>query len=597
MADSNEAVQDKSNEPAAGLTSPAMLPPNVAEPLTQSLESINTGLKTLGNKITGNTTAVNKLTVNIVQTLEKNNNQLNETFKSLFESIKTPPKTEEGYKKEDIIALVQILEKNKQETIQTLLKTKLSETKTKDRPSKGIFEDTKSLLKLFLELKQNKKETAEQKDKTKVTAEEEEKSKVTPVGGSAESVAKSADALLKTYKEQAEGTKKTQNKKEVEVKGEPAVEVKITEIDEKVLEKLGEIFGKKQTTEKKQDKKSDGFLEDIFELRKFYKLLTAVKKSKRDVPSKPKQLELDFTSPFNKKSGPVTQSPRYGYLQRRKLRPIPSTTSSTTIIPQKTTTTAVPASSKSIAKKIGGTTVKTLLKKIPLLGLGVGSVLAAGKLAQGDITGAGLEFTSGALSTVPGLGTAGSLAIDTAIAAREISRGNTENKTPKAAAGGIFEGSKSGYMVQLHGKEAVVPLEKNNVKAKPAIEPTLPETRVEAEPGVKVADLSEKQKDTLAENITLRPEPTNTINAVAKQPEPVAPQKVVAEIPAEFFESIKRLMQTIPAKQTQEGQSMTGVANNSSSSTVIHMHGKSGEDINSSRNKTDKKLNYYRTLA
>ena len=152
-------------------------------------------------------------------------------------------------------------------------------------------------------------------------------------------------------------------------------------------------------------------------------------------------------------------------------------------------------------------------------------------------------------------------------------------------------------MVQLHGKEAVVPLEKNNVKAKPAIEPILPETRVEAEPGVKVTDLSEKQKDTLAENITIRPEPTNTINAVAKQPEPVAPQKVVAEIPAEFFESIKRLMQTIPAKQTQEGQSMTGVANNSSSSTVIHMHGKSGEDINSSRNKTDKKLNYYRTLA
>jgi len=89
MADSNEAVQDRSNDPAAGLTSPAMLPPNVAEPLTQSLEFINAGVKTLGNKITSNTTAINKLTVNIVQTLEKNNNQLNETFKSLFESIKT----------------------------------------------------------------------------------------------------------------------------------------------------------------------------------------------------------------------------------------------------------------------------------------------------------------------------------------------------------------------------------------------------------------------------------------------------------------------------------------------------------------------------
>jgi murein DD-endopeptidase MepM/ murein hydrolase activator NlpD len=62
---------------------------------------------------------------------------------------------------------------------------------------------------------------------------------------------------------------------------------------------------------------------------------------------------------------------------------------------------------------------KFLGKKIPLVGLGLGAFFALERAAKGDFLGAGLELASGAASTIPGLGTAGSVAIDTALIARD----------------------------------------------------------------------------------------------------------------------------------------------------------------------------------
>jgi hypothetical protein len=59
------------------------------------------------------------------------------------------------------------------------------------------------------------------------------------------------------------------------------------------------------------------------------------------------------------------------------------------------------------------------LKKIPLLGLGVGALFAAQRAMKGDIIGAGLELASGAASIVPGAGTAASLGVDGVLAARD----------------------------------------------------------------------------------------------------------------------------------------------------------------------------------
>lgn len=73
------------------------------------------------------------------------------------------------------------------------------------------------------------------------------------------------------------------------------------------------------------------------------------------------------------------------------------------------------------AAKMGG---KTLLKKIPLLGILAGVGFGISRLMDGDYVGAAGEVASGAASTLPGLGTAASLAIDGALMARDISKAN-----------------------------------------------------------------------------------------------------------------------------------------------------------------------------
>ena len=107
--------------------------------------------------------------------------------------------------------------------------------------------------------------------------------------------------------------------------------------------------------------------------------------------------------------------------------------------------------SKSIGKVAGGAIAKSLGKKIPLVGLGLGAIFAAQRAMQGDFVGAGLELASGAASTVPGIGTAGSIGIDAALAARDM------GVTPFAE-GGIVTEPTTG-MVGEAGKEGVFPLE------------------------------------------------------------------------------------------------------------------------------------------
>lgn len=104
------------------------------------------------------------------------------------------------------------------------------------------------------------------------------------------------------------------------------------------------------------------------------------------------------------------------------------------------------------AAKIGaGAIAKSAGKKIPLVGLGLGAVFAAQRALQGDFVGAGLELASGAASTVPGIGTAGSIGIDAALAARDM------GMTPFAK-GGIITQPTNALMGEA-GKEGVFPLE------------------------------------------------------------------------------------------------------------------------------------------
>ena len=109
--------------------------------------------------------------------------------------------------------------------------------------------------------------------------------------------------------------------------------------------------------------------------------------------------------------------------------------------------TGVKIAGKGLAKGLG----KAALKKIPGVGLIAGLGFGVERLLQGDLLGAGLELASGAASTVPGLGTAGSIGIDAALAARDM------GVTPFAT-GGIIDDPTMG-LVGEKGREGVFPLE------------------------------------------------------------------------------------------------------------------------------------------
>ena len=93
-------------------------------------------------------------------------------------------------------------------------------------------------------------------------------------------------------------------------------------------------------------------------------------------------------------------------------------------------------------KAAGKLGIKGTFGKIPLLSLGTAALFGGMRLAQGDVTGAGMEAASGLAATIPGWGTAGSLAIDAAIVGRDYGafkgtplekNENTAGQSPKPA--------------------------------------------------------------------------------------------------------------------------------------------------------------------
>lgn len=86
------------------------------------------------------------------------------------------------------------------------------------------------------------------------------------------------------------------------------------------------------------------------------------------------------------------------------------------------TTTGAESIEKTAGKQGAKSLGKGLLKKIPGIGLLAGLAFGANRAMGGDWTGAGLEVASGAASTIPGVGTAASVGIDVALAARDIKK-------------------------------------------------------------------------------------------------------------------------------------------------------------------------------
>ena len=75
---------------------------------------------------------------------------------------------------------------------------------------------------------------------------------------------------------------------------------------------------------------------------------------------------------------------------------------------------------KAVAKVGAKALGKGLLKKIPFVGMGAGLLFAGQRLLKGDWKGAMMEAASGIAGTIPGVGTAVSVGLDAALAAKDM---------------------------------------------------------------------------------------------------------------------------------------------------------------------------------
>lgn len=75
---------------------------------------------------------------------------------------------------------------------------------------------------------------------------------------------------------------------------------------------------------------------------------------------------------------------------------------------------------KAVTKVVGDSLEAIGIKGIPGVGLGLAGLMAGLRLWEGDILGAGGEAAAGIMSIFPGLGTAGSLGVNTLLLARDV---------------------------------------------------------------------------------------------------------------------------------------------------------------------------------
>jgi hypothetical protein len=169
--------------------------------------------------------------------------------------------------------------------------------------------------------------------------------------------------------------------------------------------------------------------------------------------------------------------------------------------------------------KIGAKAVgKSVLKKIPGVSILAGLAFGAGRLMKGDIMGAAGEVASGVAGTVPGLGTAASVAIDAGLAARDISKesaeGSTESVDGARAEGGPVSANGS-YLVGENGPELFSPNSAGGIKTNPVTKSNLETGANNAAANLK--EMTESAKEDTAPVINVPP-PT-----VIQQP--AAPQQ------------------------------------------------------------------------
>ena len=173
------------------------------------------------------------------------------------------------------------------------------------------------------------------------------------------------------------------------------------------------------------------------------------------------------------------------------------------------------------AAKIGAKAVgKSLLKKIPIIGAIAGLGFGAMRALQGDFAGAAGEVASGVASTLPGLGTAASFAIDACLESRDISRdgGSTEGSTESvdgARADGGPVSANGSYLVGENGPEIFSPNTAGSIKTNPVTKSNLETGNNNAAANLK--EMTEGAKEDTAPVINVPPPTVIQQPAAAQQ--------------------------------------------------------------------------------
>ena len=121
------------------------------------------------------------------------------------------------------------------------------------------------------------------------------------------------------------------------------------------------------------------------------------------------------------------------------------------------------AKNSMVGKALGKAGSRSALKKIPLLGAVLGTAFALDRARKGDFLGAGLEFSSGMLGLIPGLGSGLGFGIDGFLLARDL------GMTPMRTGGTIYPGRTNsmlnvggrGFSFNEPGNKEVVRVEKD----------------------------------------------------------------------------------------------------------------------------------------
>lgn len=152
------------------------------------------------------------------------------------------------------------------------------------------------------------------------------------------------------------------------------------------------------------------------------------------------------------------------------------------------TKAAEKAGTKTAAKVAGKTVLKSALKKIPIIGALAGLGFGAQRALSGDFTGAAMEVGSGIAGTIPGVGTAASIGLDAALAAKDM--GAFSKATPNPVNSDLPATIMERSSANIKAAQSVAPPVVINAPSTPqAAPPPAPTTKpVDIEPVIRNPD-------------------------------------------------------------------------------------------------------------